>query len=48
MKRNDKGVFVYEKPPEDSFVTHYWLQLGGIAIVIGLTLLGITHLLFTV
>lgn len=45
MKRNDKGEFVYVKPSEDSLVSHYWLPLGGIAIMVGLILLCATHLL---
>lgn len=45
MKRNGKGEFVYQKPPENSYAIHTWMRLGGIAIVIGLALLCIVALL---
>lgn len=45
MKRNGKGEFVYQKPPENSYAIHIWMRLGGIAIVIGLALLCIVALL---
>ncbi|KAK8815905.1 hypothetical protein WA538_005026 [Blastocystis sp. DL] len=33
MKRNGKGEFVYQKPPENSYAIHTWMRLGGIAIL---------------
>ena len=45
MKRNGKGEFVYQKPPETSYAIHTWMRFGLTAIVIGLALLCIVALL---